>query len=66
MLPTSEPKANSAVFAIAPCGRFLLAVGQASNSMTCYAIDPANGHLRELKNYAMGKNPNWVEIVTLP
>ena len=53
-------------FAIDPSGRYLLAVGQASNSMTSYAIDAANGHLRELKKYAMGKNPNWVEIVTLP
>lgn len=58
----SEPRG----FAIAPSGRFLLAVGQTSNSMTCYAIDAANGHLSELKKYAMGKNPNWVEIVTLP
>ena len=53
-------------FAIDPCGRFLLSVGQASNSMTSYAIDGASGRLRELKKYAMGKNPNWVEIVTLP
>ncbi len=58
----SEPRG----FAIDPSGRFLPAVGQASNSMTCYAIDATNGRLRELKKYAMGKKPNWVEIVTLP
>jgi len=29
-------------------------------------IDPARGTLTPLKHYAMGKNPNWVEIVTLP
>jgi 6-phosphogluconolactonase len=57
-----EPRA----FAIAPCGRYLLAVGQASHSMTSYAIDPGNGSLRELRKYAMGRNPNWVEIVALP
>ncbi len=53
-------------FAIAPDGRTLLVVGQASNSMTSYAINGTSGALRELKKYAMGKNPNWVEIVTLP
>ncbi len=58
----SEPRG----FAIDPSGRFLLAVGQASNSMTSHAIDAASGRLTELKRYAMGKNPNWVEIVTLP
>lgn len=58
----SEPRG----FAISPCGSFLLAVGQASNSMTSHAIDAASGRLTELKRYAMGKNPNWVEIVTLP
>ena len=57
-----EPRA----FAISPCGGYLLAVGQASHSMTCYAIDPATGDLRELRKYAMGRNPNWVEIVALP
>jgi 6-phosphogluconolactonase len=56
-----EPRA----FAIAPCGRYLLAVGQASHSMTSYAIDPASGALRQLRKYAMGRNPNWVEIITL-
>ena len=53
-------------FAIDPSGRYLLAVGQASHSMTVYAIDANDGGLTELKKYAMGRNPNWVEIVTLP
>jgi len=43
-----------------------LAVGQLSDSMTSYAIDPASGKLTKLKQYPMGKNPNWVEIVNLP
>jgi len=47
-------------------GRHLLAVGQLSDSMTSYAIDPASGKLTRLKQYPMGKNPNWVEIVNLP
>ena len=53
-------------FAIDPTGRYLLAVGQLSDSMTSYAIDPASGKLDKLKQYPMGKNPNWVEIVNLP
>ena len=53
-------------FAIDSTGRHLLAVGQLSDSMTSYAIDPATGKLTKLKQYKMGKNPNWVEIVDLP
>jgi 6-phosphogluconolactonase (cycloisomerase 2 family) len=50
-------------FTIDPSGKFLLAVGQLSNSMTSYAIDKKDGKLTKLKEYPMGKNPNWVEIV---
>jgi 6-phosphogluconolactonase len=31
--------------------------------MTSYAIDKATGKLTKLKEYAVGKKPNWVEIV---
>ena len=51
-------------FNIDPIGRYLLSVGQLSNSMTSYAIDKATGKLTKLKEYPMGKNPNWVEIVS--
>jgi 6-phosphogluconolactonase len=53
-------------FAIDPSGRYLLAVGQASHSMTSYAIDRVTGALTELRKYGMGRNPNWVEIIALP
>jgi 6-phosphogluconolactonase len=53
-------------FSIDPTGRYLLAAGQLSNSMTAYAIDKATGKLTKLKDYPVGKNPNWVEIVNLP
>jgi 6-phosphogluconolactonase len=49
-------------FNIDPSGRYLLAVGQLSNSMTVYAIDNATGKLTRLKEYPVGKNPNWIEI----
>jgi 6-phosphogluconolactonase len=53
-------------FAIDPRGRFLLAVGLDSNQMTVYAIGKGNGRLDPVKQYPMGKMPNWVEFVDLP
>jgi 6-phosphogluconolactonase len=52
--------------AAASISRWLFAVGQLSDSMTSYAIDGATGKLTKQKQYPMGKNPNWVEIVALP
>ncbi len=52
-------------FAIDPRSRFLLAAGLSSNAMTVYAIDPANGALAPLRQYEVGKMPNWIEIVDL-
>ena len=34
--------------------------------MSIYAIDQTSGQLAKLKEYPMGKNPNWVEIIDLP
>jgi 6-phosphogluconolactonase len=53
-------------FSIDPSGRYLLAVGQLSHSMSSYRIDGESGKLIKLKEYPMGTNPNWVEIVDLP
>jgi 6-phosphogluconolactonase len=53
-------------FRIDPKGRYLLAVGQVSGQMTCYAIDAETGSLTDRHRFAMGRNPNWVEIVDLP
>ncbi|HKX08863.1 MAG TPA: beta-propeller fold lactonase family protein [Stellaceae bacterium] len=50
-------------FAIDPRGSFLLAVGQKSHHLTVYAIDHETGELAVRQRYAMGENPNWVEIV---
>jgi 6-phosphogluconolactonase len=52
-------------FAIEPRGRFLLSVGLDSNAMTVHRIDPQSGALRNLKQYPMGQQPNWIEIVDL-
>ncbi|HLW48244.1 MAG TPA: beta-propeller fold lactonase family protein [bacterium] len=52
-------------FNIDPRGRYLLSVGQVSHHLTSYAIDPRTGALAPRHRYAMGANPNWVEIVHL-
>ena len=52
-------------FAIDPTGRWLIAVGQASHRLSLYAIDPASGRLAKYGERAVGRNPNWVEIVEL-
>jgi 6-phosphogluconolactonase len=33
--------------------------------MTVYRIDPQSGVLTSLKQYPMGLQPNWIEIVDL-
>jgi 6-phosphogluconolactonase len=53
-------------FAIDPTGRWLLAAGQQSHRLSVHAIDPASGKLGARHEHAMGRNPNWVEIVDLP
>ena len=53
-------------FNIDPSGRYLLAVGQLSHALSSYQIDASTGHLTKLKDYPMGKNPNWIEVVNLP
>ena len=50
-------------FQVDSTGQWLLAVGQASNGLTAYRIDPASGKLTAAASLPMGKNPNWVEIV---
>jgi 6-phosphogluconolactonase len=53
-------------FNIDASGRYLLAVGQLSHGLSSYAIDAERGTLIKLKEYRMGKNPNWIEIVDVP
>ncbi len=52
-------------FNIDPRGKFLLSVGMDSAGMTVHAIDPSSGELKPAHHYAMGTQPNWVEIVDL-
>jgi 6-phosphogluconolactonase len=52
-------------FAIDPRGKFLLSVGMDSAGMTVCSIDQASGELKPIGQYAMGTQPNWIEIVDL-
>lgn len=61
-LPTeTQPRG----FAIDPTGRWLIVVGQESHRLSLYAIDAASGRLDKSRDLAVGRNPNWVEIVDL-
>ena len=53
-------------FAIDSTGAFLIAAGQDSNAVSLHTIDAASGALGAPRHVAVGKNPNWVEIVDLP
>lgn len=53
-------------FAIDSSSRYLFVVGMRSHRMSSYRIESATGKLTRLKEYAMGRIPNWVEIIDLP
>lgn len=53
-------------FNIDPDGKYLLAVGEQSNSLSTYEIDGRTGALRQRARVAVGRRPNWVEIIALP
>jgi 6-phosphogluconolactonase len=52
-------------FQITADGRFLLAAGQGSHRVSVYAIDARTGELGKRSDCAVGRNPNWIETVTL-
>ncbi len=61
-VPTEkEPR----TFSIDSTGKYLFVAGQRSHRLSSYRIE-ATGKLTKLKEYAMGKSPNWIEIVDLP
>jgi 6-phosphogluconolactonase len=53
-------------FAVDPLGRFLICAGESQNSVGVFAIDPDSGALALRHRMSVGKNPNWVEILSLP
>jgi 6-phosphogluconolactonase len=53
-------------FNIDPEGKYLLVVGEKSNGLSTYEINQKTGGLLKLSHSDVGKNPNWVEILSLP
>ena len=53
-------------FNITPDSRFLIVAGQLSHRLGVYAIDAETGLLEPRGECALGRNPNWVEAVSLP
>jgi 6-phosphogluconolactonase len=51
--------------AMGAAGRILVAAGEASHGITAYAIDAAAGTLTPTARRAVGRSPNWVEILEL-
>jgi 6-phosphogluconolactonase len=62
-IPTEETPRG---FGIDSTGRYLFAVGQRSHRLSSYRITPDSGKLAKLKEYPVGRSPNWVEVVDLP
>ncbi len=50
-------------FSIDSSGRYLFVAGQRSHRMSSFQIDAGTGKLTKLKEYSVGKNPTWIEIV---
>lgn len=51
-------------FAIDNTGHYLIASGQKSDAVSVSRIDKLTGKLTELAQYAVGKGPMWVTVVT--
>jgi len=66
LIETIPTEAMPRSFGIDSSGRYLFVVGMRSHHLSSYQIESGTGKLTKLKEYAMGKIPNWVEIVDLP
>jgi 6-phosphogluconolactonase len=63
-LSSTATEAQPRGFAIAPNGKFIVACGEKSDTISVHAIDPASGALSSRQEYPGGKGANWVEIVS--
>ncbi len=52
-------------FGIDPSGSFLYACGQGTGHVAAYRIDSDTGALTAIARYDVGKNPMWVQFLTL-
>jgi len=60
---THATEAQPRGFAVDPLGRFLVASGERSDSISHYHIDDVTGALTLAGRLSAGKGGNWVEIV---
>jgi 6-phosphogluconolactonase len=65
MPPGSQAKSWAADLHLTPDGKYLYASERTTSTLAAFRIDPKTGKLARLKQYGMGKSPNWVEIVRL-
>lgn len=63
--PGSQAKSWAAGLHLTPDGKYLYASERTTSTLAAFRIDPKTGKLAKLKQYGMGKSPNWVEIVRL-
>ncbi len=66
LIETIPTEAVPRSFSIDSSGHYLFLVGMRSHHMSSYRIESGTGKLTKLKEYTMGKIPNWIEIVDLP
>jgi 6-phosphogluconolactonase len=52
-------------FAISPCERWLVCAGQMADAVAVYRVDADSGRLEKVGEQAVGRNPNWVEMIEL-
>ncbi|MBX3012655.1 MAG: lactonase family protein [Caldilineaceae bacterium] len=52
-------------FNIDPTGAYLYGAGEAADQMRAYRIDQTTGALEPLADYAVGKSPFWVMVLTI-
>ena len=58
-----KEKAGPRHFVFHANGKLVYVLGELDASVYVFDCDAATGQLKE---YPMGKNPNWIEIVDLP
>ncbi len=63
-LASTPTETQPRAFAIDPKGRYLVAAGEKSDTISVHAIDQASGALALARKYPAGKGANWVEIVS--
>ncbi|MHA7154310.1 lactonase family protein [Arthrobacter sp. TMN-50] len=65
LVDTTATQAQPRGMNIDPTGEFLLAVGELSDQLTVYRIDPESGSLHDSGRYDCSPGPRWIEFSPL-